>query len=89
MYHIIRWTPEKIKQRLDLIAPLVYIQRHNLPSFRYKELAGPNTPPPIELHIDDSAWEEISANLECGSGFDPLKYQTLSDRNSAGEVQII
>jgi len=63
MYHIIRWTPEKIKQRLDLIAPLVYIQRHNLPSFRYKELAGPNTPPPIGLHIDDAAWEQISANL--------------------------
>ena len=25
MYHRQRWTPEKIKQRLELIAPLVYI----------------------------------------------------------------
>jgi alpha-mannosidase len=67
MYHKIRWTPEKIKQRLDLIAPLVYIKRQNLPSFRYKELAGPNTPPPVERHVDDSSWQEISANEYWGS----------------------
>jgi hypothetical protein len=27
MYHKQRWTPEKIKFRLELIAPLVYIKR--------------------------------------------------------------
>jgi alpha-mannosidase len=67
MYHKIRWTPEKIRQRLELIAPLVYIKNWNLPSFRYKELAGPNTPPPIELNIDDSAWRQISANEYWGA----------------------
>ena len=41
MYHKQRWTPEKIKQRLELIAPLVYIKRKGLPSFRYRELASP------------------------------------------------
>ena len=38
MYHSQRWTPEKIKQRLTLIAPLVYAKRKSLPSFRYFEL---------------------------------------------------
>lgn len=37
MYHRQRWTPEKIKQRLTLIAPLVYAKRKSLPSFRYFE----------------------------------------------------
>ena len=47
MYHKQRWTPEKIKQRLDLISPLVYIKRKALSSFRYKELTNPTTHPPI------------------------------------------
>src|SRR5262245_15560670 len=67
MYHNIRWTPEKIKQRLELITLLVYIKRTSLPAFRYKELAGPNTPPPIEIVIDDSAWQEISADEYWGA----------------------
>jgi alpha-mannosidase len=67
MYHNVRWTPEKIRQRLDLIAPLVHIKRHNLPSFRYKELAGPNTPPPVDRIVDDSAWQELSANEYWGA----------------------
>ena len=67
MYHKIRWTPEKIRQRLELIAPLVYIRQHSLPSFRYKDLSDPNTAPPIELHVDDSTWQEISANEYWGA----------------------
>ena len=67
MYHNQRWTPEKIKQRLELIAPLVYIKREALPSFRYKELSGPAIPPPIELNVDDSQWKEIDANEYWGS----------------------
>lgn len=61
MYHKQRWTPEKIKQRLELIAPLIYIKRKSLPSFKYRELANPLTPPPIEIHTDDSVWKEIDA----------------------------
>ncbi|MEP6895259.1 MAG: hypothetical protein ABI986_06600 [Chloroflexota bacterium] len=62
MYHRQRWTPEKIKQRLDLITPLVYIKRKALPSFRYLELPSPTIPAPIEINVDDSQWREINAN---------------------------
>ena len=67
MYHKQRWTPEKIKQRLELIAPLVYIKRKALPAFKYRELANPLTPPPIEANVDDSAWKEIDATDYWGS----------------------
>jgi len=66
MYHRQRWTPEKIKQRLELIAPLVYIKHNDLPSFRFKELASPHTPPPINSDMDVSDWQEISANQYWG-----------------------
>jgi transcriptional regulator with GAF, ATPase, and Fis domain len=64
MYHRQRWTPEKIKARLELIAPLVHIRHNNLPSFRYKELADPTVPPAVEINFDDSEWQEIVAALE-------------------------
>jgi len=67
MYHKQRWTPEKIKQRLALIAPLVYRQRKNLPSFKYLELANPLAAPPIQTDVDDSQWMEIDANTYWGS----------------------
>ncbi len=67
MYHKQRWTPEKIKQRLDLISSLVYIKRKALPSFRYKELSNPMTHPPIETNVDDSQWKEIDSNEYWGS----------------------
>ncbi|NWF63479.1 MAG: alpha-mannosidase, partial [Chloroflexi bacterium] len=67
MYHKQRWTPEKIKARLDLIAPLVYIKRKDLPSFKYLELADPLTPPPIDSNVDDSQWTEVQANTYWGS----------------------
>ena len=54
MYHRTRWTPEKIKQRLELIAPLVYIKRKLLPSFRYCELESALTPPPIDTDVNDA-----------------------------------
>ena len=60
MYHKQRWTLEKIKQRLDLIAPLVYIHQRPLPSFRYRELDGPLTPPLIGMEVDNSGWLEIN-----------------------------
>ncbi len=57
MYHRTRWTPEKIKQRLGLIAPLVYIKRKSLPSFRYLELESALSSPPVKLEVDDSTWQ--------------------------------
>ena len=35
MSHSVRWTTEKITQRLALIDPLVYRRRAEVPNFRY------------------------------------------------------
>ena len=67
MYHKQRWTPEKIKQRLNLIAPLVYRNRKKLPSFKCLELSSPLILPPIQTDVDDSQWVEIEANTYWGS----------------------
>lgn len=61
MYHRIRWTPEKIKQRLELIAPLIYLKRKSFPSFRYRELDSALTPPPVGMDADVSGWPQIDA----------------------------
>ena len=67
MYHKQRWTPEKIKQRLELILPLVYINRKNIPPFHYRDLASPVAPAPVQIDLDDSQWQEISPNEYWGS----------------------
>jgi len=67
MYHSIRWTSEKIKQRLELITPLVYIKRKSLPPFRYSELDSALTRPPIGVDVDDSSWQEINTHEYWGS----------------------
>lgn len=67
MYHRTRWTPEKIKQRLELIAPLVYRKQKALPSFRYHELNGPLLLSPVGANVDDSNWQEINAHEYWGS----------------------
>ena len=67
MYHRTRWTPDKIKQRLELIALLVYIRRKSLSSFRYHELDSALAPASINMDVDDSAWQEILPNEYWGS----------------------
>ena len=62
MYHKQRWTPEKIKQRLELIAPLVCTKRKSLPVFKYRELENALVPPPIQIDLDDSQWQEIKVH---------------------------
>ena|SRR5687767_472478 len=54
MYHCIRWTPEKIKQRLEMIAPLVYRKLITLLSFRYQELNEPLAIPSVDTDVDGS-----------------------------------
>ncbi len=44
MIHRQRWTSEKIKKRLELIAPLVYRRQSGIPSFHYFALEGPADP---------------------------------------------
>ncbi len=67
MYHKQRWTPEKIKQLLNLIESLVYIKRANLPSFKCLELTGPLAALLVASNVDDSQWTEIDANTYWGS----------------------
>ena len=67
MYHKQRWTPEKIKQRLELILALVYINRKNISPFRYRDLESPVVPAPVQIDLDDSQWLEISPNEYWGS----------------------
>jgi alpha-mannosidase len=67
MYHRQRWTPEKIKARLELISSLVYIKRKALPSFKYLNLMSPTEPPPTQADVDDFQWQEIDANEYWGS----------------------
>src|SRR5215212_6081916 len=67
MYHRTHWTPEKIKLRLELITPLVYIKRKSLSAFRYHELDSALTPPPVGVELDDSRWQEIEAHEYWGA----------------------
>ena len=67
MYHRQRWTPEKIKKRIELITPLVYIKRKAIPSFFYQELESPRTPAPVGMDVDDSQWIEILPHEYWGS----------------------
>jgi alpha-mannosidase len=59
MLHRIRWTSEKIRQRLTLIASLAYRHRSPLAPFRYLRLAGPLAEPAVSPAVDDRAWESI------------------------------
>ncbi len=59
MIHKVRWTAQKIGQRIALIEPLVYRKRHPLPSFHFATLPDPMDSPPIAPDVDDSAWQVI------------------------------
>ena len=62
MRHEIRWTSEKIHQRLSLVENLVYRQRQPISAFRYKELDSPLDVLPIHVDVDDQSWELILPN---------------------------
>ena len=59
MLHSIRWTIEKIGQRLSLIEPLVYRRRAAMPPFRYQALPSPDAAPIIDPQADDADWTII------------------------------
>ena len=60
MEHKIRWTSQKIAERLKLIESLVYRTRQALPAFRYLPLSGPEEDPPVESNVDDSGWDSVA-----------------------------
>ena len=61
MIHKVRWTAQKIAQRIALIEPLVYRQRHPLPPFRYNTLSGPLDTPPVGPDPVEIDWEAAAA----------------------------
>lgn len=67
MLHKMRWTPQKIAQRLRIIAPLVYKKRHPLGAFRYRTLQNPLQEPPTGINVDDSSWELIQPRTYWGT----------------------
>ncbi len=66
MTHAIRWTAEKITQRLALIEPLVYRRRAALPPFRYLALPDPAAEPLVAPALDDGGWTVIEPNSYWG-----------------------
>lgn len=66
MLHEVRWTARKIEQRIDLIEPLVYRNRHPLPPFRHVSLSDPLDDPPVGPDVDDGDWLVIEPNTYWG-----------------------
>ncbi len=67
MIHRIRWTLQKITQRLDLITPLVYRKHHYLPPFRYMTLADALQAPPVANNVADHDWTTIEPDSYWGT----------------------
>ena len=68
MYHTIRWTVEKIEQRIKLIEDLVYRWRNDLPPFHIHIVpdSEPDTPL-VNSEVDDSTWPIVEPYSYWGS----------------------
>ncbi|MDY7041502.1 MAG: glycoside hydrolase family 38 C-terminal domain-containing protein, partial [Chloroflexota bacterium] len=66
MIHKIRWTAQKIAQRIALIEPLVYRRQHPLAPFRFLALDGPLNQPPVAPDVDDGDWPVIEPHTYWG-----------------------
>jgi alpha-mannosidase len=88
MTHAVRWTIEKVTQRLNLIEPLVYRHRAPLPSFCYCALPDPATPPPLDA--DDTDWPIIEPDTHWGKPFTDFilrsSFQVPADWTSASPI---
>ena len=92
MIHKVRWTAEKIAQRLTLIEPLVYRRRHPLPPFRYKALSGPTQPLPAIPELDHPDWSEIPFHAYWGEWVTDFvlstSFQVPEDWGPAGPIAL-
>jgi alpha-mannosidase len=59
-------TAKKIARRLTLIAPLAHRRSAPLPPLLFKQLAGPNEPPPLDPPQDDAGWQVVLPNSYWG-----------------------
>ncbi len=69
MIHKIRWTAQKIAQRIKLIESLVYQRRQPMGTLRYKTLPDPMTTPPVAVDVDDSDREVIEPHSHWGKRY--------------------
>lgn len=67
MYHSVRWTLQRAKRLLDIIASRTYFRARPLAAFRYQPLDGPDFPPPVQHNVDDSHWQQILPEQVWGS----------------------
>ena len=67
MNHQIRWTAQKIAQRLTVIEPLVYRRQQPIAPFRLRVLDGPHVAPPVAADIVDEDWPLIEPNTYWGA----------------------
>ena len=59
MFHEIRWTYEKLLQRLKLIEPLVFPRQHTLSPFYFKETSIDISKQPIPSNYPPDGWQLI------------------------------
>jgi len=67
MQHKVRWTAEKIAQRINLIQPLVYRRRSPLAPFCYTTLPDPLSEPPVGPDVVCDDWPVIEPNTYWGT----------------------
>ncbi len=67
MLHKVRWTPQKVAQRIRLITPLVYKKRFPMAAFHYQTLPNPLVDAPTGTDVDTSSWEVIEPNSYWGT----------------------
>lgn len=79
MIHSMRWTPQKIAQRIALAESQVYRQHHPLPAFRYTKLNDPMDEPPIGPSIDDTGWVTIEPHSYWGTWMTDFCLRTTFD----------
>jgi alpha-mannosidase len=64
MNHQIRFTANKIEQRIRLLTPLVYRHKHPISPFYYHELPSAHSTPPFDA--DSTDWQLIPHNTYWG-----------------------
>ena len=69
MYHKVRWTTQKITQRIELVESLLYRRLAPLDDFRYKVLPDPMSDPLIAANVDDSSWDLVAPYSHWGKKF--------------------
>ena len=77
MFHENRFTVEKITHFLDLIEPLVYRRKEQLPPFRYKSLPDTDSETFTGNEVDDHDWELIEPDTYWGTWLDNFTLRTI------------